>query len=309
VKIATLSALAALAATFALLAPPMTRPGAYYQFADARTLLGVPHFMDVASGAPWLLVGMLGLLFVARTPAGRHDGPFGDGQERAAFGLLFGAVALIALGSGYFHLAPSAATLLWDRLPMAVAFMSLFAIVLGERIGGPVARALFVPLVALGVGSVLHWHHTEMLGRGDERLYALVQYFPMIVLPVLLLWFPAGTSSTRDLFAVLGFYALSHLFELADRPVFALTHGLISGHTIKHASAVVAAIWLLRFMVGRRTEAGAGSGALANRSPTARDRGRQRAQREASARCLIGTPPTLAGARDAAPKAAHGDEP
>lgn len=50
--------------------------------------------MDVASGLPWLLVGTLGLLLVARTPARQHDGPFADGQERAAFGLLFGAVAL-----------------------------------------------------------------------------------------------------------------------------------------------------------------------------------------------------------------------
>src|SRR5512138_2372147 len=68
-KIATLLALAALAAACALLAPPFTRPAAYYRFADARTLIGVPHFMDVASSLPWLLVGTLGLLFVARTPA------------------------------------------------------------------------------------------------------------------------------------------------------------------------------------------------------------------------------------------------
>jgi hypothetical protein len=258
-KIATLLALAAVAATCALLAPPFTRPAAYFQFADARTILGVPHFMDVASSLPWLLVGTLGLLFVARTPARQHDSPFADGQDRTAFGLLFGAIALVAPGSGYFHLAPSPATLLWDRLPMAVAFMSLFAIVLRERIGGPVARGLIVPLVALGVGSVLHWHYTEMLGRGDERLYALVQFFPMVALPILLLWFPAAASRTRGLFVALGLYAVSKVFELTDGPVFALTNGLISGHTIKHACAVVASIWLLRVMIGR----GDGSGVRA----------------------------------------------
>ena len=118
------------------------------------------------------------------------------------------------------------------------------------------ARGLLVPLVALGVGSVLHWHYTEMLGRGDERLYVLVQYFPMLVLPILLLWFRATTSSTGDLFLALGFYAVSHVFELADRPVFALTSGLISGHTIKHACAVLATIWLLRMMVGRCERSG-----------------------------------------------------
>jgi hypothetical protein len=252
-------ALAGLAAIGTFLAPPITRAAAYYQFADARTLLGVPHFMDVASSLPWLLVGTLGLLFVARTPAGQHGSPFADGQERTAFGLLFGAIALVAPGSGYFHLAPTPATLLWDRLPMAIGFMSLFAIVLRERIGGPVARGLLVPLVALGVGSVLHWHYTETLGRGDERLYGLVQFFPMVALPILLLWFPAGMSRTRDLFLVLGFYAVSHVFELADGPVFALSNGLISGHTIKHGCALVATIWLLRVMTGR----GKGSGVRA----------------------------------------------
>lgn len=253
-KIGTLLAIATVAGVGMTFAPPTIRPAGYFQFADARMLFGVPHFMDVASGLPWLLVGALGLLFVARTPARQHDSPLADGQERAAFGVLFGAIALIALGSGYFHLAPSPATLLWDRLPMAVAFMSLFAIVLRERIGGRVARGLFVPLVALGVGSVLHWHYTEMLGRGDERLYGLVQFFPMVAYPILLLWFPAGASRTRDLFLVLGFYAVSHIFELADRPVFALTGGVISGHTIKHVCAVIAAIWLLRVMMGRGKE-------------------------------------------------------
>jgi hypothetical protein len=139
---------------------------------------------------------------------------------------------------------------------MAIGFMSFFALVLGERIGGPVARRLLVPLVALGVASVLHWHYTETLGRGDERLYTLVQYFPMVALPLLLLWFPTGASSTRGLFAVLGFYAVSHLFELADRPIFAITNGLVSGHTIKHVCAVVATGWLLRVMVGRQAGSG-----------------------------------------------------
>lgn len=255
-KIAALSALAVVAAVCAFVAPRFAWPAAYYQFADARTLLGVPHFMDVVSGLPWLVVGILGLLFVARTPARQHDSPFGDGQERAAFGLLFSAVALLALGSGYFHLAPSPATLLWDRIPMAVAFMSLFAIVLRERVGGPVARGLFVPLVVLGVGSVLHWHYTEFLGRADERLYALVQYFPMIALPILLLWFPAARSRGRDLWLAVGFYAVAKVFELTDGPVFAFTHGLVSGHTLKHVCAVVATIWLLRMMVDRRSGSG-----------------------------------------------------
>ena len=61
---------------------------------------------------------------------------------------LFEGVALTALGSGYYHLAPDNARLVWDRLPMTIGFMGLLAAVLAERVSVPVARRLFVPLLA-----------------------------------------------------------------------------------------------------------------------------------------------------------------
>ena len=45
---------------------------------------------------------------------------------------------------------------------------------------------------------------------------------------------------------------LALLFDLSDRKVFALTGGLISGHTIKHVIAALAAYWVVRYLQRRR---------------------------------------------------------
>ncbi len=38
----------------------------------------------------------------------------------------------MGVGSGYYHLSPSNATLVWDRIPMSIAIMALLSIVIGE---------------------------------------------------------------------------------------------------------------------------------------------------------------------------------
>jgi hypothetical protein len=251
-KILLLAGLAVIATGVTFAFPPFTRPPSYYDFADRREILGIPDFMDVASNAPWTLIGVLGLIFIARTRADGRPRPFIDESERARFTVLFGGLLLVAAGSAYFHLAPTSATLLWDRLPMSIVFMAFFSIVVGERIDGRAGRVLFGPLLALGIASVLYWQYTELIGRGDERLYVLVQFFPMLALPIILLLFPARWRGGGDLWIVLGWYALAKLFEVTDKAVFAATAGIISGHTLKHLSGVMAAAWLLRLMTRRR---------------------------------------------------------
>jgi hypothetical protein len=244
--------LAILAAAAMSRVPPFTDPSSYYDFADRRQLLGIPNFMDVMSNLSFLIVGLLGLMFVARA---QHAGParrFADGYERCAYGVLFAGLAFVSFGSGYFHLRPAAATLLWDRLPMSVAFMALFAIVIADRIDRKAGYLLLLPLIALGVGSVLHWHRSELLDRGDLRLYVLVQFFPLLVLPLMLWLFPAGHTRTRDLLLVIVWYALAKLLELADKPLFAATGGTISGHTLKHLAAGLATVYLYRMMSSQR---------------------------------------------------------
>ncbi|HSE49381.1 MAG TPA: hypothetical protein VLA96_09265, partial [Terriglobales bacterium] len=44
-----------------LLVPPIHQDPAFHQFADRRTLLGIPNGLDVLSNLPFVVVGLLGL--------------------------------------------------------------------------------------------------------------------------------------------------------------------------------------------------------------------------------------------------------
>ena len=77
----------------------------------------------------------------------------------------------------------SNATLVWDRLSITVSFMAFFVIVYGETVSVRTARMMLGPLVGLGIVSVFYWHITESQGVGDLRLYGLVQFLPMLLIP------------------------------------------------------------------------------------------------------------------------------
>ena len=42
--------------------PPIYQDARYHQFADRRRFLGVPNFADVVSNAPFLIVGLAGIM-------------------------------------------------------------------------------------------------------------------------------------------------------------------------------------------------------------------------------------------------------
>jgi hypothetical protein len=214
-------------------------------------MLGVPHFFNVVSNLPFLLVGVLGIRFILSREAVRPGGPFLQPAERWPYLLFFVGVGLTAFGSSYYHLDPTNDRLLWDRLPMSVAFMSLFAAVLGERVSVKLGLWLLPVLVTAGLASVLYWHATELQGRGDLRFYYLVQFYSMLALPLLLLFFPSRYTRTVDLLAALGWYVLAKICEHPlDAPIYDLGHA-VSGHTLKHLTAAAAAYWVLRMIRDR----------------------------------------------------------
>ncbi|HKE42813.1 MAG TPA: hypothetical protein VKG21_23545 [Casimicrobiaceae bacterium] len=53
-------------ALVAVLAPPFAQPESYHRFADWRSVLGIPNFLDVASNVAFLVFGALGVQFVIR---------------------------------------------------------------------------------------------------------------------------------------------------------------------------------------------------------------------------------------------------
>ena len=216
---------------------PLAQDPAYHAFADGRTLLGIPNFWNVVSSVPFFIVGVWGLVFLARHPdTATH--------LRGVWMVFFIGILLTMFGSGYYHLAPDNGSLGWDRLTMVIAFMSLFALVIGEYVSTEWANRLLVPLLLIGVGSVYYWLSTEAQGAGDLRPYALVQFLPMLLVPIIVL-LRRGRSDLGPWFGLMiVFYVAAKLFEFYDASVFA-AGGLMSGHAIKHVLASLGAACLL----------------------------------------------------------------
>jgi len=236
-------------AALALALPPIAQPPQYHDFADQRACLGLPNCLDTASNALFALAGLIGLRFLRR-PAGRRA--FVDAREAWPYALFFFAAILIGFGSGYYHLAPDNAGLLWDRAAIALAFMAWLGAILGERVGVGIGLRLLPLLLIAGLGSVFYWGWSEARGAGDLRPYLLMQAYPMLLIPLLLMLYPPRYSGGRDILVVIGLYLLALLFDLGDRPVFALTGGLVSGHTLKHFVAALAVLWIARHLRRRR---------------------------------------------------------
>jgi hypothetical protein len=110
-------------------------------------------------------------------------------------------------------------------------------------------------VLALGaVLSVAWWHFTNGEGAGDLRPYLLLQLLPIVLIP---LWQWLYGSDRRDRLyfgAALAVYVLAKVAELSDH-AFLATNGLLTGHTLKHLLATLAA-WLIVVRLVRRTRAG-----------------------------------------------------
>jgi len=231
----------------AVLLPSIPQPQSYHDFADQRSLLGIPNFGDVASNLLFALAGAWGLVFLL----GRHGlEQFIDPRERWAYVFVFLGLFLTAFGSAYYHLAPDNARLVWDRLPMTLAFMGLVSAMISERVSVPAGFYMLPALLLIGVGSVVLWWYSEVRGAGDLRFYAAVQVYAVLILPVLLLLPPRYTRSW-DFVVVFCFYVMAKIFETADRGIFSLDRHTVSGHTLKHLAAGAAGFWILRMLQRR----------------------------------------------------------
>ena len=234
----------AIAATFLL--PRYDLPPTYHYFADHRVLFGVANFGDVASNFAFLVAGLYG---VAVTLLLRKH--FADPSELASYLVLFGALALTAFGSAYYHLRPDDTRLFWDRLPITVAFMGLLAAMISERLSVLIGFWLLPVLVGCGGASLLYWRWTVEVGNRDLRPYILIQFYPLLAILLLLWMFEPRYTRGYDFLIALSFYAAAKIFEVADKPIFAATGEMISGHTLKHISAALGGYWLARMLTKR----------------------------------------------------------
>lgn len=211
---------------------------AYHNFSDQNTFLQIPNFWNVVSNLPFLIVGVLGLFKL---------GTFTEGKVQYA--VFFLGIALVSIGSGYYHWRPNSDSLVWDRLPMTIAFMALFSIIISEFINHKTGTLILIPALLAGALSVLYWVIYK-----DLRPYALVQFYPLLAIPMILLFFKPSYNLVGGYWLLLLAYIIAKFLEEYDHPIHHAL-GFISGHSLKHVAAALGIFILLYTYLKRKKRA------------------------------------------------------
>lgn len=243
-------AFTALCILAALLLPAMPQPTAYHLFADRRPMFGVDSFLNVASNAAFLLAGVAGLVVVMR-PRTRFE----FDRERWPYAIFFLGMLLTAAGSAWYHLAPDNERLFWDRLPMTIAFMSLIAAQVVDRIDVKAGLLLLLPMLLVGAASVIHWRMTERAGAGNVIPYGVLQGYSVVILLLIARWQPSRYTQGDGLYWVFAAYLAAKLLEHFDAELLAFGD-LVSGHTLKHLAAAAAGLEVCRMLMRRTLKDG-----------------------------------------------------
>ncbi len=216
----------------------------YHLFADELPGWGFNNFWNVMSNLPFVVVGLMGLWSLSQKR-------FNIKSDLSVFyWVFFVGIVFVGLGSSWYHLNPNNETLVWDRLPMTIAFMAFFSVILAEHVDVALGKKVLWPLVVIGLLSIVYWQYTESLNAGDLRWYALVQFLPLIMIPVIFVVYPRRYTQSHLLWLFLGMYVLAKLLEHFDAQIFQ-TLAVISGHSLKHMAAALGIYFYWRYLTNR----------------------------------------------------------
>jgi hypothetical protein len=199
-----------------------------HSFIDARNFFGIPNGLDVLSNLPFFVGGICGLLVLHR--AKQMVAPL-----QSAARIFFMGLILTCFGSSFYHWAPSDVGLMMDRLGMAVAFAGVISFAAGSRLGCAVATQATLVLLILAPLAAIAAHSLH-----NVLPWAVVQFGGMAMI-MWLATLPERDGQRLNLWALIAWYILAKLLEAQDEAVFWLTQGVVSGHTLKHLAACMAA--------------------------------------------------------------------
>ncbi len=251
---------ATLISAFFLFVAPIPQPQVYHDFADKRIFICscaatggfflppsaeserkgfiIKNFGDVLSNLAIFAGGVTGLALLQVGSTDIEVESIRKWQLEVCLPILFSSTVAISAGSAYYHWNPNDSTLVWDRLPMTVAFVSTFCYMLEEYIPDVgIGRSLLAPLLSLGMFSVLYWWWSD-----DLRLYALIQFLPLVIISGLLVCCqPKHGGEAQHAFAIVS-YGLAKVCEEKDYEIFLWTCQRVSGHSLKHVLAGMATL-------------------------------------------------------------------
>jgi hypothetical protein len=225
--------------------PPISQDQLYHLFADKEHIFGlIPNGLNVLSNIPFILVGIFAIY-----SGQKHKKLLINKSIYKPFMIFSIGVFLVGFGSGYYHYEPNNMTLIWDRLPMTIAFMALYSIVVSVFIESKNGAKLLPWLIVCGVVSVAYWAITESLGHGDLRLYALVQFLPMILMVLIMFMFKDPKINNSPLILTMFWYGMAKALEMFDTEIYNALNLSVSGHSLKHIAAAIASIFVIKWCV------------------------------------------------------------
>ncbi|XP_078428935.1 uncharacterized protein LOC144701104 isoform X2 [Wolffia australiana] len=216
---------AALCLFFLVAMPKVPHSRTHHQFADMRNLLGVPNTLNVISSFPLLIVGVVGFVLCL------HRSCFGISVKGEIWGwaFFFAGVVGLAFGTPYYHLKPDDSRCICETFPVLICTVSLFSILIVERVDGRLGLACLFSLILLVLGSIAYERKYD-----DLRLRMTLTFVPSLSIPVLAFMFPAKYSHSRYWFLAAGCHLLARLAASADMKIYSSTGYIISGHSLAH---------------------------------------------------------------------------
>ncbi|XP_057960142.1 uncharacterized protein LOC131152332 isoform X2 [Malania oleifera] len=222
--------------------PKIPHSPRHHIFADMRNFLGVPNTLNVFTNFPFLVIGVLGLVFCLQ-------GDFFLISSRGEFlvwAWFYAGITAMAFGSAYYHLKPDDNRVMWDSLPMIIAYSSLFSALIVERVGEVIGLACLLLLLGVAVLSTVceRWFN-------DLRLCMMFQLIPCVAIPVTAYTFlPKYTHSKYWLWAS-GVYLLAKFEAVADKKIYNISYYFMSGHSLEHLCLVMVPVLLTHMLMFR----------------------------------------------------------
>ncbi|KAI4316523.1 hypothetical protein L6164_024501 [Bauhinia variegata] len=200
---------------FLLFTPRISRSHKHHQFVDMRNLLG-------------FVFALQGGLFNISSKA-----------EVWAWVLFYAGTASMAFGSAYYHLKPDNNRLLWDTLPIMVAYIALLSSLLVERIG---QRTGLCCTFSLLLASFLCVAYERIYN--DNRFCTMFQLILPVAIPGVAFFYSSKYTHSSYWFWSAGIYLLAKLEAVADRKLYQLNNFTISGHSLEHLCSALIPVLL-----------------------------------------------------------------